>query len=123
MNIIPIQAQPSAEPVKHKFPLNQWYVAALSSELKDKPVGRTLLGEAVVLFRLGDGSVAALEDRCCHRALPLSSGTVESCGLRCGYHGLLYNQAGQCIEIPGQEKIPSKAKVAAYHLLCTQKAP
>ena len=117
MTTIPIQpAQDSKVSIKSKFPLNQWYVAALSSELKDKPVGRTLLGEAVVLFRMGDGTVAALEDRCCHRALPLSSGTVESCGLRCGYHGLLYNQAGQCIEIPGQEKIPSKAKVAAYHV-------
>ena len=27
------------------FPRNQWYVAALSSELQDKPVARTLLGD------------------------------------------------------------------------------
>lgn len=101
---------------KNKFPLNQWYVAALSSELKDQPIGRTLLEKPIVLFRMGDGTVAALEDRCCHRALPLSSGMVESSGLRCGYHGLLFNQDGKCIEIPGQEKIPSKAKVAAYHV-------
>src|SRR5699024_7197958 len=96
---------------KNKFPLNQWYVAALSSELKDKPIGRTLLEKPIVLFRMGDGTVAALEDRCCHRALPLSNGMVESCGLRCGYHGLLFNQEGKCIENPGQEKIPSRAKV------------
>ncbi len=96
------------------FPLNQWYVAALSSELKDKPLGRTLLNRPVVLFRLGDQRVAALEDRCCHRALPLSDGTVEHCGVRCGYHGLLYDATGQCIEIPGQEKIPSRARVSAY---------
>ena len=98
------------------FPLNQWYVAALSWELKDKPVGRTLLNKPVVLFRMGDGQVAALEDRCCHRALPLSNGTLEEAGVRCGYHGLLFNQAGKCVEIPGQDKIPSKAKVPAYHV-------
>ncbi|CAI8885446.1 Rieske 2Fe-2S domain-containing protein [Pseudomonas chlororaphis] len=98
------------------FPLNQWYVAALSWELKDKPVGRTLLNKPVVLFRMGNGQVAALEDRCCHRALPLSNGTLEEAGVRCGYHGLLFNEVGKCVEIPGQDKIPSKAKVPAYHV-------
>jgi phenylpropionate dioxygenase-like ring-hydroxylating dioxygenase large terminal subunit len=98
------------------FPLGQWYVAALSWELKDTPVGRTLLNKPVVLFRTAAGQVAALEDRCCHRALPLSNGTLEERGLRCGYHGLLFNGDGKCVEIPGQEKIPSKAKVPAYHV-------
>ncbi|MBW4793173.1 aromatic ring-hydroxylating dioxygenase subunit alpha [Pseudomonas tolaasii] len=105
-----------APPKAPAFPLNQWYVAALSSELKDKPVGRTLLNKPIVLFRMGDGQVAALEDRCCHRALPLSDGTLEAAGVRCGYHGLLFNEAGKCVEIPGQDKIPSKAKVPAYHV-------
>lgn len=99
-----------------KFPLAQWYVAGFAWELKDKPLGRTLLGRPVVLFRGADGTVAALEDRCCHRALPLSNGTLEQQGLRCGYHGLLFDAAGQCLEVPGQAKIPGKAKVAAYHV-------
>lgn len=98
------------------FPLDQWYVAALGWELRDKPLGRTLLNKPVVLFRTADGQVAALEDRCCHRALPLSSGTLEERGVRCGYHGLLFNSEGKCLEIPGQEKLPSKAKVPAYHV-------
>lgn len=99
---------------KPLFPINQWYVAALSKELKDQALGRTLLGQPVALFRDGNGQVSALEDRCCHRALPLSCGTLESGGLRCGYHGLLFNGNGQCIEIPGQEKIPSRARVGAF---------
>lgn len=99
------------------FPLDQWYVAGFSSELKDQPVGRTFLNQKVVLFRSGTGEAAALEDRCCHRSLPLSCGTVEASGLRCGYHGLLYAPSGQCIEIPGQERIPSKAKVRSYHVV------
>jgi vanillate O-demethylase monooxygenase subunit len=112
----------AAQPLAHEiapanapsFPLDQWYVAALSRELKNQPLGRTLLNKPVVLFRMADNQVAALEDRCCHRALPLSGGTVEERGLRCGYHGLLFNEGGKCIEIPGQDKIPSKAKVPAY---------
>ncbi|RTR53931.1 aromatic ring-hydroxylating dioxygenase subunit alpha [Pseudomonas aeruginosa] len=98
------------------FPLNQWYVAGLAWELKDKPVGRTLLNKPIVLFRNAEGQPAALEDRCCHRALPLSHGTLENGGVRCGYHGLLFDGAGQCIEVPGQARIPSKAKVPSYHV-------
>lgn len=99
-----------------KFPMNQWYVAALAWELNDKPIARTLLGKRVVLFRTADGEPAALEDRCCHRALPLSRGTVEEQGMRCGYHGLLFDASGKCIEVPGQTKIPTKAKVASFHV-------
>jgi vanillate O-demethylase monooxygenase subunit len=119
MTASPLQslAQDIAPPKPSTFPLNQWYVAALGWELKDRPVGRTLLNTSVVMFRTADGEVAALEDRCCHRALPLSDGTLEASGLRCGYHGLLFNKAGKCIEVPGQEKIPSKAKVAAFHVV------
>ncbi len=106
----------AAAPAIPTFPLNQWYVAALAWQLTDKPVGRTLLNKPVVLFRTADGQVAALEDRCCHRALPLSHGTLDEQGIRCGYHGLLFNAAGKCVEVPGQEKIPSKAKVPAYHV-------
>jgi phenylpropionate dioxygenase-like ring-hydroxylating dioxygenase large terminal subunit len=115
MTVIAIQpATPDVGAATTPFPLNQWYVAALGSELKDKPVGRVLLNRSVVLFRTTDAVVSALEDRCCHRALALSQGTLESCGLRCGYHGLLYDGTGQCIEIPGQDKIPSRAKVKSY---------
>lgn len=98
------------------FPLDQWYVAGFSSELTDKPIGRTYLNQKVVLFRTPDGQVSALEDRCCHKSLPLSCGNVEAKGLRCGYHGLLFNGAGQCTEIPGQDRIPAKAKVRSYHV-------
>lgn len=109
MNAV-IPARPAA------FPLDRWYIAGFSWELQDKPLARTLLNKPLVLFRTGDGQVAALDDRCCHRELPLSMGTVEPCGLRCGYHGLLFDAAGTCIEIPGQERIPSKARVHAHPL-------
>ncbi|WP_417228045.1 Rieske 2Fe-2S domain-containing protein [Amphritea sp.] len=100
---------------KHaKFPLNMWYVAALSKEVQDKPLGRTLLNHPIVFYRTPSGQVSALEDRCCHRDLPLSLGTIDKDGIRCGYHGLLFDGTGKCIEVPGQSKIPSKAIISAY---------
>ena len=96
------------------FPLNQWYVAGFQWELEDKPLARTFLDQPVVMFRTASGGVAALEDRCCHRSVPLSCGALDEGGIRCGYHGLLYAPDGKCIEIPGQVKIPGKACVRAY---------
>lgn len=100
-----------------EFPLDMWYVAAQSKELVDKPLARTLLNHPVVLYRTPDGKVSALQDRCCHRQLPLSCGTIETAGLRCGYHGLLFDGSGKCIEVPGQDKVPRKAKVNAYPVI------
>ena len=97
------------------FPLDQWYVAGFSWEFQDKPIARTFLGQPVVLFRAGD-QMGALEDRCCHRHLPLSCGMVDGPAIRCGYHGLLYSPEGKCIEIPGQTNIPKTACVRAYPL-------
>ncbi len=99
------------------FPMNRWWIAGFSWELKDKPVARKILGRSLVLFRTPDGQVSALEDRCCHKELPLSLGSIEETGLRCGYHGLLFSHAGACIEIPGQEIIPSKACVRRFPLM------
>lgn len=101
---------------RRSFPLNRWWVAGFAWELTDQPLARTLLGQAMVLFRTPDGHVAALEDRCCHRDLPLSCGTVEGRGVRCGYHGLLYGHDGVCLEIPGQARVPSKARVRSFPL-------
>ncbi len=116
MNTQCIPIQSVGTPTKGVFPLDQWYVAGFSNELTDKPLGKTFLNQRVVLFRTGEGKVAALEDRCCHRSLPLSCGTVEERGVRCGYHGLLYGTDGACLEVPGQERVPTKAKVKAYHV-------
>src|SRR4029077_19015061 len=105
----------AAEYTTGMFPLDQWYVAGFSWEFQDKPVARTLLGQPVVLFR-ADGKMAALEDRCAHRHVPPSSGTLEGPALRCSYHGLLFAADGNCIEVPGQPRVPKTACVRAYPL-------
>jgi phenylpropionate dioxygenase-like ring-hydroxylating dioxygenase large terminal subunit len=96
------------------FLRNGWYSAIWSHELREKPVGKTFLNEKVVLFRNDRGAVGALEDRCCHRAAPLSLGAVSGVALACGYHGLKFDVNGRCIEVPGQADVPSGAKVRSY---------
>jgi vanillate O-demethylase monooxygenase subunit len=97
------------------FLRNAWYLAAFSSELDDtKMVALTMLGEPVVIYRKENGAAVALEDRCCHRLAPLSLGRVEGNNLRCMYHGMLFNDQGRAIEIPGQDTIPEKARVRRY---------
>ena len=99
------------------WPLNAWYHAAWSHEVTDKPLARTFLNEEVVLFRDNSGRACALEDRCCHRATPLRLGEVVEQGLQCGYHGLIFNGAGQCVVVPGQDVIPAKARVRSYPIV------
>ena len=93
---------------------NCWYAAAWSKDLGGTPFARTFLNEPVVLFRQEDGTPAALADRCCHRAAPLSRGVCVGDFLECGYHGLQYDADGNCVRIPGQTQIPPGAKVKSY---------
>jgi phenylpropionate dioxygenase-like ring-hydroxylating dioxygenase large terminal subunit len=99
------------------FLRNSWYVAAWDREVTRMPLGRLILNEPVVLYRREDGTPVALEDRCCHRQLPLSMGRLEGDELRCGYHGLKFDASGKCVEIPGQSSIPPQARVRAYPLV------
>jgi phenylpropionate dioxygenase-like ring-hydroxylating dioxygenase large terminal subunit len=97
---------------------NCWYVAAWDYELKaGELISRTVLGEPIVFYRAQDGGLVALADRCCHRFAPLSLGRIEGDDLRCMYHGLKFDRAGRCIEIPGQDMIPQTACVKTYPAL------
>jgi len=96
------------------FLRNAWYAAETSARLAAQPMAVTLLGEPVVLFRKQDGSVAALEDACPHRKLPLSRGKLRGDHLECGYHGLTFDGAGTCVRAPGNPEVPSGARVHSY---------
>jgi phenylpropionate dioxygenase-like ring-hydroxylating dioxygenase large terminal subunit len=96
---------------------NQWYCAAFGHELKGEPMGRMLLNEPVVMYRTAEGTPVAFENRCCHRRAPLSHGKVEGDNLRCGYHGLLYDRTGAVIWAPGQDRLPSGARVRSYPIV------
>lgn len=98
------------------FPKNQWYVIALSKELESDMIARKIMNIPMIIFRDEQGQAVALEDRCCHRGMQLSCGSLEDGKVRCSYHGLLYDATGQCVEIPGQDKIPVKAKIKAFNI-------
>ena len=84
------------------FIYNEWYVVALSREIDRELRARTVLGRQLVLFRKEDGTPVALDNRCGHRSFPLSRSTLEGDTVVCGYHGLRYDENGQCIEVPSQ---------------------
>lgn len=99
---------------------DHWYVAAESSELKDKPLPRMIDGEAIVLFRDGSGQVGALRDRCSHRNVQLSRGWVKDGCLTCPYHGWRFDAAGQCVHIPAlcsDDPLPKKSAVPDYPVI------
>jgi vanillate O-demethylase monooxygenase subunit len=96
------------------FPLNAWYPTAWSHEIKHELSARTVCDHDVVLYRREDGQVAALEDACWHRLLPLSLGHLRGDEVVCGYHGLVFNAAGRCTFMPAQKTINPSACVRAY---------
>lgn len=96
------------------YPLNCWYVAATSAETGRGLLARTVLGRPVVIYRLASGAVAALEDRCPHRSLPLSYGTLSGDEVVCGYHGMAFGPDGRCLRVPSQEHVPYGARARSY---------
>jgi len=96
------------------FLRDYWYVAGSDHEIGRKPLGRIILGEPIVFYRLEDGTPVVLEDRCAHRHLPLSMGKLTGDTLQCHYHGLRYDKSGVCVRVPGQDHIPRSARVKSY---------
>jgi vanillate O-demethylase monooxygenase subunit len=87
------------------FVRNHWYVAGFTHEIGQNPLARRICDETIVLYRKTDGSVAAMHDACPHRLAPLSLGLVEGDNIRCKYHGIVFDSAGQCVEMPSQDGV------------------
>ena len=102
------------------FPLNAWYAAAWSQEVgRRQPLARTVCNKSMVFWRKSDGSIAALEDACWHRLLPLSMGQLDGDDIVCHYHGLTFDGTGRCVRIPSQDKLIKSACV----LSCCRPVP
>jgi len=99
------------------FVKKEWYVVAFGEELQRSLLKRTVLGQRLVLFRTLAGVPVALDDRCAHRSFPLSAGTLEGDTVVCGYHGLRYDVAGDCIQVPSQKTCPKGIGVRAFPLV------
>jgi len=91
-----------------------WHPVALSDELKDLPKRIRIMGEDLVLFRDFGGRTGLLALHCSHRGTSLEYGLVSERGLRCCYHGWLYDVDGKVLEIPGQP-VASTYQDRLYH--------
>lgn len=78
-----------------------WHPVAASKDLNSvRPQQIRILGEDLILFRDGAGKPGLLYPRCMHRGTSLIYGKIEKCGIRCCYHGWLYDTEGRCLEQP-----------------------
>jgi phthalate 4,5-dioxygenase len=81
-----------------------WQPAALVDELQGPRALRPvkLLGESLVLFRDEEGRYGLIERHCAHRGADLAFGRLENGGLRCAFHGWLFDITGQCLQTPAE---------------------
>ncbi len=81
-----------------------WQPVALSEELEEqRPLKAVkLLGQEMVLFRDESGQLGLVDRDCPHRGADLAFGRIEDGGLRCPFHGWLFNVKGECLETPAE---------------------
>ncbi|MCP5027376.1 MAG: Rieske 2Fe-2S domain-containing protein [Actinomycetia bacterium] len=77
-----------------------WHPFAPAADATDTPKEVRVLGEDLVLYRAGNGEVALMWNRCCHRGTTLYYGKVEERGIRCCYHGWLFDAEGHTLDMP-----------------------
>ena len=95
-----------------------WWPIAFSDDIQGKrPKQVRLLAEDLILFRDGSSRLGMLELLCAHRRTSMAHGRVEKNGIRCCYHGWLWNADGQCLETPCEEPdstLKDKVSMTAY---------
>ena len=77
-----------------------WQPVCLSEELTELPKAITIMGEKLVAFRDRGGRVGVLQRQCAHRGASLEFGIVQKTGIRCSYHGWLFDVDGRILETP-----------------------
>jgi 5,5'-dehydrodivanillate O-demethylase len=81
-----------------------WLAVSAAEELHDIPKAVKVLDEELVLFRDLNGRLGLVGLHCPHRGTSLEYGDVEDRGIRCPYHGWLFDVSGQCLEQPAEPK-------------------
>jgi phenylpropionate dioxygenase-like ring-hydroxylating dioxygenase large terminal subunit len=77
-----------------------WHPVGMAADAGATPRPVRVLGEDLILFRDGRGQAGLVYPRCCHRGTTLYYGKVEERGIRCCYHGWLFDVEGHCLEMP-----------------------
>jgi len=95
-----------------------WHPVYPEAKLRDNPVAKVrILCEDLVLFRDRSGNLGLVAERCPHRMTSLAVGIPEADGLRCCYHGWLFNAQGACLEQPLEppdSTFKDRVKIKAY---------
>ena len=102
---------------------NQWYPVGVIDQLdKERPHPIIVRGRELVLWF--DESMTewrVFEDRCPHRAAPLSEGRVEASGhLFCAYHAWTFDGQGQCSNIPQASSDDAMLRLMANKRSCAK---
>jgi phenylpropionate dioxygenase-like ring-hydroxylating dioxygenase large terminal subunit len=79
-----------------------WQPVCYAEDLTDVPMAIRIMGEDLIVFRDGQGRVGLLQRHCSHRGTSLEFGLVSERGIRCCYHGWLYDVDGRILETPGE---------------------
>jgi phenylpropionate dioxygenase-like ring-hydroxylating dioxygenase large terminal subunit len=77
-----------------------WHPVGLVADATNTPRRVRALGEDLILFRDGTGRPGLVHARCCHRGTTLYYGKVDAKGIRCCYHGWLFDVEGHCLDQP-----------------------
>ena len=94
-----------------------WHPVCLAEELTELPKAIRILGEDLVAFRDRSGQIGILNRYCAHRGTSLEYGIVQEKGIRCCYHGWLYDVDGSLLETPAEppdSKLKGTIFQAAY---------
>jgi len=96
-----------------------WQPVHIADELGTAPKLIRVMGEDLVLFRARDGRVGLVHKNCPHRRASLEYGVCEDRGIRCCYHGWLFDVDGTVLEAPGQpggveERVQATTRLGAY---------
>ncbi|TVS16584.1 MAG: aromatic ring-hydroxylating dioxygenase subunit alpha [Gammaproteobacteria bacterium] len=115
----PGEAAAMSEFHEHHALREHWHAVATEHELLGGPVGRTVLGDSLVLYLDENGEAVAAEDRCPHREAPLSEGRIEDGRLVCPYHGWSFGAGGRCARIPSADPslpLPRNGNLRTVHV-------
>lgn len=96
-----------------EFMRKAWQPVCLAEELIDVPKAIRILGEDLVAFRDRSGQVGVLQRHCAHRGTSLEFGIIQPKGIRCCYHGWVYDVDGRILEMPAEPK-DSRIKDTVY---------
>lgn len=115
----PTAVQQAQDPVFNRTDrfVEGWYWAMPCRTLKPKQVKPlTLMGKELVLYRTQSQQVVALDGHCPHMGAALAQGNVQGDRLRCPLHHWMFDQTGQCVEIPicNHHDVMADAKVRSW---------